>query len=1158
MKPTPQPGQTVRRRSPLRLGGKIAAWVLGIPAALLVALYVVLLFTPVPLPFISAQVRNLVAGALPPGSQIELGDMALALEGYVWPVIQFTPVTYTERQSGARIRMEALEVGFSPVRALWGQPGATVTVVGPHLQVNQDLFGPRLVSFEMVPDPAGGPPTVQIIEGADSFPEVGISSEGLDVRGDLPASAMTMRSDNEWLIYNLEAAEQGIASIIEQASEGRFSRLIVRDGRLDMNDALYGLFRTFNDINLDIAPKPGGKVVEGNFSADFGGTVMNGIVERVLEDDGTARLKASVTNLDLASFLPFINDAEGMVAMVGPTALSIDVGFEAANGKIKDGLFHIDLTGTDLRIEQDYFPLASSIMEVRWQPDIGQFTMAETQITIGDSTGWMEGVFKLGLDELYGPTVSMSMQGRDVAIWSEQGAPEEPFSRVVFQGWSAPLYGATGIDQFVAEKEDGAQIASTGRIDMLRRGMGFDMTIAGDGITADDLKRLWPYFLASESREWFVKNIVAGKLKSSSMRYSFPVGTLALKGEPDKPVPKNAIHIDLVGEGVKIVPMEGMSPIEIAGETRLEMRDSNLTIAADGASLDTGDGSVAIANVGFTMAGETPGETVIEISGDLSSRIPALIALARERQPDLLKTENLPVDISALSGNLSLSLVSTIVMENGKEEPKSVDYAVNGVLQDFGSTAPLDSHTIGNGQLSFVASQEGYRIAGQAEVDGLPADVIIEGKLEENAPPPDMLLSATLDADDLKKMGFDASEFISGNVKFVARPMQDGTIQMAVDVTEATVTVKDLGITKPKGEGGVFRAAVRQEGQVTELSRIEIGFGDVKLEGSLGFHAKDGLQSAEFTSFALSPGDVAQLSLTPIRDGFQVRVRGQQLDLKPMLSRFFSLEEGSTGGPQAPSSLGNTTIALDIELARALGFYRTTAFNLDLDLALRGADVQRASLSTQFDGDSALSITTNQTPDGRVLSVAFNDLGTVLRLLNVYPNVRGGEGTLVLQTVDAEKADHGTLSLKNFAIVDEANVAQILDNAQQPSSTRRGDLAFKSGEMSFIRRKDRVEIEEAVLAGDSVGGTARGFIYTDSRQYDISGTYVPMFGLNNVFQRLLGPLAGREGEGLFGVTFAIRGPLDKPDFQINPLSALVPGAFRRMFEYRAREIPRVE
>ena len=97
-----------------------------------------------------------------------------------------------------------------------------------------------------------------------------------------------------------------------------------------------------------------------------------------------------------------------------------------------------------------------------------------------------------------------------------------------------------------------------------------------------------------------------------------------------------------------------------------------------------------------------------------------------------------------------------------------------------------------------------------------------------------------------------------------------------------------------------------------------------------------------------------------------------------------------------------------------------------------------------------------------------------------------------------------------------------------------------------------------MLTGDTVGGTARGFIYTDRRQYDLTGTYVPLFGLNNAFQQIpiLGPLlGGREGEGLVGVTFAVQGPLDNPVFRINPLSILLPGAFRELFEFRSKEQP---
>ena len=155
MKPTPPPGQTVRKRTVGRTIRLAAYWIFGIPVALAVVLYVALLIHPIPLPFISAQVRNIVVASMPPGTELELGDMALAVEGYAWPVIEFTPVTYKDTTTGAKVRMDALEVGFSPIRALIGQPGASVTMVGPHIQINQDLFGPRLAEFRHRPRPQG-------------------------------------------------------------------------------------------------------------------------------------------------------------------------------------------------------------------------------------------------------------------------------------------------------------------------------------------------------------------------------------------------------------------------------------------------------------------------------------------------------------------------------------------------------------------------------------------------------------------------------------------------------------------------------------------------------------------------------------------------------------------------------------------------------------------------------------------------------------------------------------------------------------------------------------------------------------------------------------------------------------------------------------------
>lgn len=1136
----------------MRHAAKWAVWLLGVPSVLLLLLYAVLLVTPVRLPFGGQAVRSLIQAALPPNSRLDLGEMNLALENGVWPVIQFAPVTLTDNKSGARVGMRALEIGFSPVRALFGQPGATVTIVRPRIQMVQDLFGPRVSSFEVVDDPDGGAPTVRVQEGEDAFPAVGISADGVDISD--TGQPMAMRSDNDWLIYNLEASEQGIADIVEQAAQGRFSKLVIRDGVIDMTDSVYGLFRRFEAINLEIGPTPDRRSTRGTFSARLGGRTMTGSLSRTVDDAGNSRLEADVTNIDFAAFLPFIDDATSVAAMRGAGALSIDVNFEPAGGKLVDGRFKIDLTGLDLRIADAYFPIASSIMDITWDPAKGQFLLDDAALQIGQSRANISGIFAMGLDPTYGPTLGIKLSARDVFIHpNDMTAPAEPFETMEFSGWSAPLYGALGIDRFLARKGD-AVVETVGRIDMLQAGLGIEMTVAGQGVSADDLKRLWPYIMGGESRDWFVANVTEGTVARSRMDFSFPVGTLGLEGE-DKPIPKDSMQIDMIGTGVEIKPTATMDPIAIDGETRLQVDDSNVIISAGGGKLATGGGEIRVANPALVMDNSNPAESIFEISGDISAPIPALLDLAETQQPEALAGVQLPIDLESITGTVDLGLVATInLADEASGRPMDIDYVVNGTVADFASSEPIQDRRIGNGQLAFSASQDGYQLGGSAEIDGMPAEVEIAGTPTTD---PTFRLSSTIDVADLAKMGFDASEFLSGRVRFVAQPLANGSLQMAVDLTDAALTIKDIGISKAAGTSGTLSAVITPAGEITQLNDIDLSFGTVRAIGDITYHATQGLQAASFSQFGLSEGDSAQLDLVPMEGGYVVRVSGSQLDLKPMLRQFFGLGEGA-GGVQATQF--DQTISLDVKLDRALGYYATTAFNLDLDLLLRGTDMRRANLTAQFSDGNALSVTTNPAPNGRTLSVAFNDAGTILRLLGVYSQLAGGSGSLVLTTDRELDAEAGQLLMRDFAIVDEANVAQILGNHSDSRAaiSQQNRLDFDVAQVDFQRRSDRVEVTNAMLTGDTVGGTARGFIYTDKRQYDLTGTYVPLFGLNNAFQQIpiLGPLlGGREGEGLVGVTFAVQGPLNNPQFRINPLSILVPGAFRELFEFRAKEQP---
>lgn len=1141
----------------MRHAAKICVWILGIPAVLSLLLYLVLLITPIRLPFGGDAVRAFAQSAMPPTSDLQLGQMALALENGIWPVIQFSPVLLTDSKSGARVSMEAFEVGFSPARALFGQPGATVTLVRPQVQVVQDLFGPRVTSFEVVDDPAGGPPTVRVKEGEDAFPAVDISQRGIDLRG--AAQPVEMRSDNDWLIYNLETSEQGIADIVDHAAQGRFSKLVIRDGTVEMSDSVYGLFRRFENINLEIGPTPDRRSTNGRFSASLGGRTMTGSLSRTLGDDGGARLEADLTNIDFASFLPFIDDPASMAALRGAGALSLDVQF-LPGGKLMDGNFKIDLTGLDLRIAETYFPIASSIMNINWAPDKGQFTLQDSALQVGASSARISGVFGLGLDARFGPTAGIALKATDIRIQpGDMDAPAEPFDSMEFSGWSAPLYGALGIDRLIARKGQ-ATIETAGRLDMLQKGLGVDLTLTGQGVSADDVKRLWPYVMSTESRDWFVANVTSGTVKSARMRFNFPAGTMSLQGE-DKPIPKDALQIDMVGEGITVTPTEKMAPVALEGETRLQIDDSNVTISAGGGQIATASGVLKVTNPAMVMDNSVPSEQIIEVSGDLDGSIPAMLALTREQQPQAIENTPLPLDLDALRGTVDAGLVVTVKLPDEESaRPLSVDYVLNGTVADFASSQPIKNHHIANGQLAFSASQAGYQVGGTAEVDGMKVDLEILGTLETE---PAFRLSSVITPEDLAAVGFDASQFFGGSLRVVGQPMPDGSIQLAADLTDARLTLKDVGITKAAGTPGTLHANLKQDGEVSELSRIDLAFGPVQLRGGVKFHGTEGLQSAIFEQFALSPGDNAQLAVAPRDGGYSVQIRGGQFDLRPMLKQFFGLGEG-TGGVQ---STFNQTIALDARLDRAIGYYATTAFNMNLDLLLRGSDLRRVSMSAQFGDGNAVSVTTNPTPDGRTMSVAFNDAGTIMRLLGVYSQLAGGEGSLVLNTFSEQKVDVGQLLMRRFAIVDEANVAQVLGNHSNSRAAiaQQNRVDFDNAKVDFVRRSDRVEVTNAVLTGGTVGGTVggtlRGFIYTQQRQYDLTGTYVPLFGLNSAFQKipLLGPLlGGRDGEGLLGVTFSVTGALSSPVFRINPLSALAPGALRELFEFRANEQPRVE
>jgi hypothetical protein len=103
-------------------------------------------------------------------------------------------------------------------------------------------------------------------------------------------------------------------------------------------------------------------------------------------------------------------------------------------------------------------------------------------------------------------------------------------------------------------------------------------------------------------------------------------------------------------------------------------------------------------------------------------------------------------------------------------------------------------------------------------------------------------------------------------------------------------------------------------------------------------------------------------------------------------------------------------------------------------------------------------------------------------------------------------------------------------------------------------------LEESYLKGPLLGANLRGKVDFKTKRVNLGGTYIPLQGLNGAFGAIpvLGQiLSGTQGEGIFGITFAVQGPTSDPQVIVNPLSLVAPGIFREMFQMTASD-PKVQ
>ncbi|QRG05593.1 hypothetical protein EZH22_21385 [Xanthobacter dioxanivorans] len=507
-------------------------------------------------------------------------------------------------------------------------------------------------------------------------------------------------------------------------------------------------------------------------------------------------------------------------------------------------------------------------------------------------------------------------------------------------------------------------------------------------------------------------------------------------------------------------------------------------------------------------------------------------------------------DPSTTRGKFS-ALLQVNILFRKVGRPEDFDYSLEATLTDFGVDKVFKGQRMEGATVKAFASPSGIVLRGDGKLAGAP--VAFEYEKRKDAADSDIRISATLDDAARGRLGVDLPG-VSGpvGVRMVGTTNnKDTRATIETDLTQARIADLIPGLSKPAGKPMKARFVVNDKGNTIRLDDMVMDGSGTLLKGALELSDTGDLISAVFPTFQLSDGDKASLKADRVGDVLKVRITGDVMDARGIMKSLVS----------APAVQRRTQKTPDVDLEARIG--ALTGNNgevlrqMELSVARRGVETRDFTLTAKVGRDGAVAgEMRNWQGRQRALVVTTSDAGALLRFLDIYPKVQGGEAWIV---VDPPRSDNtpqeGVLHVRDFAIKGEPGLERLSSAARDASGKiEDGTASFQKAQAQFARTTGKIVFKEGAIWGPSVGATFDGTLDFAGDRISIRGTFVPAYALNNMFSKLpvIGLfLGGGPNEGLVGVTFEIVGPLaGGPTLRINPISAVAPGFLRKIFEFK--------
>lgn len=1105
-----------------------ALWAVAIFLLLLIALIAGVAFLisrHVALPFLSNQVDAVIEQALGEGYAASVGATVIEIDPVLGLVLRVSDIVVADTEGNEVIRVPSTLLAVDPLAIV--TPRAVIRSV----EVDGLWATLRWGGGGVVLGTGNTPVVARRAAGAQAVgPANGAAPLADAAPGALADDAFNVLSDP------IEALDRSLAEVLDFSSKSGFEHIYLYGAEIDLWRTGSEAPQRFSRADLRFEASP----VDGRLNAALSASGYSGrwsvTADRLVNPaDASRTLSIVFSQLTMADF--FGATVTTNIPFYGRAMIRL-----SPDGIVEGGGASIDLGSGYFAFGSNVDPILldrASIL-LRWDVPRNTIFIENSPFDFGPShavlTGWIKPDGPSGSGRF-----AFDIGSSDVLLAPRDStAPPLDVDEIRLVGRADLDEGLVHIDRAAIVTPQGSLMAA-GSIGLEAAGPSIALSATLSEMPISVFKQLWPAGIQDGGRRWMLDQVTAGTILGGTLEAEMPAG--ALSGEI--PMTPEMLRIEIELEGVAFKTFDGMPEVRNA--------DGVAVVAGAGFGADIVRGQIVSPTgdiIDITAAAFAIDETdtrvpLAHLEAQAVGLTRAFGGIADADPINALEPFEMPP--MALAGDASARMSAVWPLVEGMTIDE-VQWLITLELTDLASPVPIEGRLVRSGNVTMDITADMVTVRGAAIVDNVPANVDFAFPLvpEVNGR---QQIRMVLDEDARRQLGFNLEGFLGGTVLASVADLGPAEIgqHYDLDLGPARVSMPPLGWTKGVGVPATMSFDIVQTPDGYHLRDLVLTGNGFGFTGEAFLDRDYGIVRAVVHDFRLRTDDSFGMTLEREGNGFRVVADGPSVDVRGLIAEGLDTID-TLGAPGAEPS----DFAFVGRFGRLIGFNGEVIQDARLSFSSVDGVIRLVELSGTLNGQPVNGVYAE--PAGVAgLDVYIGDAGGFLSFMNVYTHARGG----ALRMTGQEYADdsiRGQLAMTDFVLVDEPVlerlIAQPTPEGGGPSPDR---VPFEGLTFDYILLQSRLTIEDALLRGGDLGAIGAGWVDLSAGAFSISGTYIPAYGLNNMFGRIpiLGlALGGGNREGLIGVTFRVSGPFDNPQMEVNPLSAIAPGIFRKIFQFQ--------